>query len=131
MDRITKVAITPDGQLLVTSEPWGEVQVWQIKGSTPYPLLHKFKAHEGGVPGIGVGSVTSLAFSPDSQVLLTSGYDQFIRIWNLATGQIIHEFKGHEGPVSGVIMTPDGKGIISSSFSEGYPGFGRIKIWSN
>ncbi len=131
LDKITKVAITPDGQLLVTCEPWGEVQVWRITASTPYTLLHKFKAHEGGSPSIGLGSTTSLAFSPDSQVLLSSGYDQFIRVWNLATGKIIHELKGHDGPVSGVLMTPDGKGMISSSFSEGYPGFGRIKIWSN
>jgi WD40 repeat protein len=39
-----------------------------------------------------------------------------IVIWNVRTGKLVASWEGHPGLVSGVVLTPDGKGLLSASW---------------
>ena len=67
--------------------------------------------------------VRSIAISPDGQTLVSGSGDKTIKVWELATGQIVHTLIGHTGPVSSVVISPDGQTFVSGS--KDY----TIKIW--
>jgi WD40 repeat protein len=69
-------------------------------------------------------SVTSVAFSPDGELIVSGSRDCTIRVWDVATGDIISgPFEGHTGAVTCVTFSPDGKQIISGSEDR------TIRIW--
>ncbi len=70
------------------------------------------------------GSVWSVAFSPDSKRLITSGGDGSIRLWDVRTSKQLLKLEGSRGQVYRAIFSPDGKTIASSTESEGL-----IKLW--
>jgi WD40 repeat protein len=46
-----------------------------------------------------------------------------VRIWETATGNLLHTLVGHERAVNCMILTPDGRSIITGSDDK------TIKIW--
>jgi WD40 repeat protein len=60
------------------------------------------------------GGVTSIAFSPDEQLIATGSNDGIARLWN-KQGNLIQEFKGHQSYVGGVVFSPDGQLIATGS----------------
>ncbi|MDB9371861.1 serine/threonine-protein kinase [Nodularia sphaerocarpa] len=67
--------------------------------------------------------VLSVAISPDSQILASSGDDRLIKVWNLATGKEIATLKSHWQRVNVVAISPDGRTLVSGSDDK------TIKIW--
>src|SRR5262249_20700428 len=71
-------------------------------------------AHPGGVMG--------LAFSPDSQMLASTGKDCVVRIWKV-TGEKIVDLKGHSADVQHVAISNDGKWLATGGQDK------EIRIW--
>ena len=79
--------------------------------------------------------IYSLTYSPDGKQMLTSSYDNSLKLWDAASGNLIKEFKahkekefekGHQEPIYAAAFSPDGKFVASGS-----SGLERtIKIWS-
>jgi hypothetical protein len=78
-------------------------------------------------------SVECAAFSPDGKLLLTGydiivqphepGYCQYLRLWDVASGQELRVLKGHRDRVTGVAFLPDSKRAVSASRD------GTWKLW--
>ncbi len=72
------------------------------------------KGHQDGV--------SSVAFSPDGQKLVTASRDGTARIWDLQ-GNEIAVLPGHQDEVSSVAFSPDGQKLVTAS------GDGTARIW--
>ncbi len=62
------------------------------------------------------GDISSLAFSPDGQLLASGAQDENeIRLWNLTTGQELRRLRGHSGWIRSLAFSPDGSLLASGS----------------
>ncbi|KIJ42176.1 hypothetical protein M422DRAFT_171603 [Sphaerobolus stellatus SS14] len=69
--------------------------------------------------------VSSVAFSPDGQRVVSGSYDNTIRIWNAHTGELVSgPFEGHTEWVVSVAFSPDGQRVVSGSRDD------TIRIWN-
>ena len=68
-------------------------------------------------------TVSSLAFSVDSQVLVSGSYDQTIKLWDTSTGENMATLTGHQAAVYSVAYSLDGKLIVSGSADK------TVKLW--
>jgi WD40 repeat protein len=57
--------------------------------------------------------VNGVAYSPDGKTLVTAGDDGTLRLWDLATGQLIRTIKSYERLAFQVAFTPDGQLLVS------------------
>jgi WD40 repeat protein len=68
-------------------------------------------------------SITSIEFSPDSQTLATSSYDDTVRIWDRSTYKLVETLKGHQNRVTGVSFNQNGTLLASGSEDR------TVRIW--
>jgi WD40 repeat protein len=60
-------------------------------------------------------SANAVAFSPDNRWLASGGKDNLIKIWDLATGNVLRTLYGHTSNVNALAVSPDGKLLASGS----------------
>ena len=97
-----QAAFSPDGKLLAASLASGEVT---IRSTSDWQVIHRF-THAGGA--------TSLAFSPDSRLLYTAGYDGRVHVFDLWTGAQETESQVASGTIWSVDVSPDGRWLAAS-----------------
>ncbi len=73
--------------------------------------------------------VTSVAFSPDGGTLITAGGQSLqyrpgdVQLWDTKTGKLLADLKGHKANVWSLAVSPDGKLLVTSSYS------GEVIVW--
>jgi WD40 repeat protein len=68
-------------------------------------------------------AVASLAFSPDDRMLAAaSGDPALVRVWDLATGQLLAHFQ-HSNDAEGIAFSSDGKTLAAANWQ------GRVYLW--
>ncbi|MCT7994495.1 serine/threonine-protein kinase [Laspinema olomoucense] len=88
-----------------------------IKPTSPdFTLERTLIGHQDGV--------WSVALSPRGHILVTGSWDKTIKVWNVATGQLLRTLMGHQEAVWSVAVTADGKTLASGSSDQ------QIKIWN-
>jgi WD40 repeat protein/energy-coupling factor transporter ATP-binding protein EcfA2 len=68
-------------------------------------------------------SVTSVAFSPDGNFIVSGSDDKSLKLWDTRSGHCIRSFIGHEVEVICGAFSPDGTLIISASLDY------SLKLW--
>ncbi|KAK3390127.1 hypothetical protein B0H63DRAFT_538288 [Podospora didyma] len=69
------------------------------------------------------GYVLSVAFSPDSKLIISGSEDKTVKIWDTATGICVQTLKGHDDEVILVAFSLDSKLVASGSLDK------TVKIW--
>jgi RNA polymerase sigma factor (sigma-70 family) len=105
-----RLAYSPDGKLLAATRLCG-FRLWDVATGKQVPTSFSSKP---ALPGralrwIGVG------FSPDGKTLVSGGYDDVVRLWEIATWKERWSFEGHQGYVESLALSPDGKTLASGS----------------
>ena len=102
---ITSAAINTSGLwLALASKTLGQLVVWEWSSQT---FVLKQQGHSQGM--------SSLAYSPDGQAIVTGGEDGKVKLWSTDTGFCFSTFGEHNGPVTSVCYNVVGQVIVSAS----------------
>jgi WD40 repeat protein len=69
----------------------------------------------------------NVAFSPDSQRLVSGGAENTIKVWDVQSGQELQTLRGHSGDVYAVAFSPHDGGRWVASGSED----STVKVWDS
>ncbi|MEH2208671.1 MAG: caspase family protein [Nostoc sp.] len=110
---VNSVAISADGQTIVSGGEDGMVWLWNRQG---LPLAELLRGHEG--------IVNSVAISADGQTIVSGSSDGTMRLWNLQGLPLAELLRGHESYVNSVAISADGQTIVSGSSD------GTVRLWN-
>lgn len=63
----------------------------------------------------GSRGISALAFTADGKWLIGGGADKTVRIWEVATGELLKALRGHTGPIHQMAPSHDGKWLATAS----------------
>ena len=128
----------PDDALAHIRTPNGKRAVVLLKGNTM--ALWDFEGHRQYAKLDEHVRIREVAFSPDqSMVAISTGNDggweiDCIRIWNLATGELVHRLRPFEASccqaVVGLQWTADGQYVLAATKADPMFSDSTIDIWS-
>ena len=119
-----KVKFSPDGKKLAVI---GEDRIHLAEfhgrnaGDSPFTAIGQPLSHppqeEAGVKRENMvdRDVTSIAFSPDSSMLISTSLDHTACCWNAATGEMLGAPLLHDGVVESVLFTQDGRYFLTGA----------------
>lgn len=101
-DRVDVRCFSPDGKLVVGSNPSGPLRVWEVATGK------KVRDYNGLAHG-----VWDAAFAPDGKRIAVARFDD-VNVLDVASGKPVHDFGGHSYSLHEVLFTPDGRLLTSS-----------------
>jgi WD40 repeat protein len=110
------IDFNPDGTLLATTHGNGNVQLWDMINKQEKIVLNEY-------------NMFGVTFSPDGTILAISGcLDEtcrtaVIRLWDVATGELLETLNGNTAYITNITFNPDGKMLASASSD------GSVKLW--
>ncbi|MGI8602982.1 MAG: WD40 repeat domain-containing protein [Verrucomicrobiales bacterium] len=111
---IGDLAMTPDGEMLISAGYDDTLVWWPVAAEAPSPI-RTVKAHQGWI--------RSVAISRDGKFVASGGNDKAVRLWNVADGSAVREMRAHERDVYSVAFHPSGAFLLSGDL------MGQIHQW--
>jgi WD40 repeat protein len=108
---IRAVAITPDAKRVVVAS-WSRLVVAQLE---PLEAVHVLEGH--------TSQVTAVAVTPDGARMVSGSRDRTLKVWDLASGELLLTLEGHSDLVTAIAITPDGTRAVSGCRDQ-------IKVWN-
>ncbi len=109
--RAGSVALTPDGRRAITGDFSNKLHLWDLAVET------------AEWPERSLDPVTSLAWVPGEDLLLSAAKNRTLTVWDVRSGRALRTLTGHTGSVQTVAALPDGRRAISGSFDN------TLRIW--
>lgn len=121
-EKLTKIAVSPDGRFLASVSWLGKTHVWDL------PKRHKLHSLMVSRPDpddpVETLKAEAVVFTPDSKNFVTTGCDGRVQLWDAATGKLTRAFEGQSrGSVLNALFSRDGRRLIASE------GGGRVRLW--
>ncbi|KAG8729892.1 hypothetical protein FRC11_007822, partial [Ceratobasidium sp. 423] len=111
---IRSASFSADRRYIVLGDEGGRISVQDPHNGKQFT---NFRAH--------LKVITSVAFSSDATLIVSSSYDYTLCIWRTADGSLASgPFKGHTRRVNSAVFSPDGMRVVSSSDDH------DIRTWS-
>jgi len=107
----SRIAWSPDGSRLATTEEDGTVRIWNAATGE---LLRTLS---------GGGLLDAVFSPPDGRWIATAGQDGAARVWEAATGSLLQELREHTGAVHAVSWSPGATHLATAGAD------GTAKIW--
>ncbi|MBX5449408.1 WD40 repeat domain-containing serine/threonine protein kinase [Thermogemmatispora sp.] len=87
---------------------------------TPTPIITRclYQGHRRN------NGIYAVAWSPDGQLIASSGADGSVQIWEALSGRLLQLCQGHRGPIYGLAWSPDGQCLASAGRD------GTVRLWS-
>jgi WD40 repeat protein len=132
----TSIAYSPDGKILAAGGADNHIRLYDAStgkqlrrlsghlARTFNPMRDKKSAFDLLVGSLGAGNVTTLAFSPDGKTLASGGWDDTVRLWDVASGKELRRLFAHKAMVARVAFSPDGKVLASRGGLDGV-----LRLW--
>lgn len=122
---VNGVAWSPDGKFIAAAIG-DETRVTKpgatlLYDATSGELIQSWKLHKK--------AVTSVAFSPNGKLLLSTGVAEEVHVYEIDGGKALGYFAGHTRPTNGVVVLPDSQFAISCS-GGGFAGQADVRIWN-
>ena len=102
---VMSVAISQDGNLIVSGTWGGQVTVWDAEN---HQKAIEFRRHRGWVNAVDV--------SPDATKFATGSSDCTVRVWSFSSGELLLGPLEHDYEVAAVKFSPDGSLIATATW---------------
>ena len=116
------LAVNPKGTIMASGDESARVWLWDLKKGAKLREFTRTNAHTRGI--------ISASFSADGKHLLPAGRDDFLVIWDVATGKPIKKIPGNGDNVAGGVYSPKG-GFFCATLGKGVMvnRSGATKFW--
>ncbi|KAM3512184.1 hypothetical protein MY11210_004172 [Beauveria gryllotalpidicola] len=111
-DVVLDVTWSPDDSLLAASSGH-DIIIWDVGAKS---VLSRFKTRSQGRSSL----IASLVFSPNGKMLISGGFDGWIKVWSLEDGipdkeALLLQLRGQEEIICSLAVTPDNRWLVSGS----------------
>jgi WD40 repeat protein len=122
------VAVSPDGRTLASGSFDQTIKLWDsANGQLLRTLPIKLTIGQGlrSMLGDQFSYAPFVAFSPDGRTLASGSFDNTIKLWASASGELLRTLTGHTNSVTFVAFSPDERMLASGSLDN------TIKLWAS
>jgi WD40 repeat protein/serine/threonine protein kinase len=108
---VLAVTFSPDGKLLASGDMGGSLKVWDV--TTGKQIPDTYLRHSDAVSGV--------LFT--GKWLISSSWDQTIKVWNTVTWREFCVLKGHRGPINALVLSPDSRRLATAGWDQ------TVRVW--
>ncbi len=122
-------AFAPDGKSVVTAGFDGRILAWDPDQVRPFDFTVLTSDRTNPTPPYETllghtAAVRTVHFSDDGRLLLSSGNDNTVRVWDVLEGSLLKTLRGHGGRVPACAFAPQSRQVLSGSHDH------RAMLWS-
>jgi len=112
---VLSVAFSADNRQIVSAARDRTIKLWNTLGICKYTIQEQ--GHTEWV------SCVRFSPLPQNPVIVSSGWDKLVKVWNLSNCKLKRDYRGHTGYLNTVTVSPDGS-LCASGVRDG-----QAKLW--